>query len=119
MSWWRGEGRRARDRWWRGRLGGGGDEELVIPFPVPQQLQLVSRLLVLLPVARRCPSITGEVVFGLAMMQLGQRRSWVLLKLDNPEQQGWLCHAFNGGDGGGSYRLLRWSRLVTVGDRSQ
>jgi hypothetical protein len=71
-------------------------------------------------VARQCQAMAGEAVFGLAMVQLGRRGSWVLHELDNPEKRWWLCCAFDGSDGGGgSYRLLWWSRLATAGDRSQ
>ncbi len=67
-----------------------------------------------LPVARRCPAMAGEVVFGLAMMPLVRRGSWVLHKLDKPEQQWRLCRAFTAAMAAAA--LLPVAAVVTAGD---
>jgi hypothetical protein len=97
----------------------GGGETRSSSFP-SQSLSNSSSFRCFLVLFAGGKTMSEEAVFGLAMVQLGQRGSWVLHELDNPEQRWRLCCAFDGSDGGiGSYRLLQWSRLATAGDRSQ
>jgi hypothetical protein len=74
------------ERWRRG-LTRGETRSSSFPFKSLSSSSSFRRILVLFASGETILAMAGEVVFGSAVMQLGQRESWVLHELDNPEQQ--------------------------------